>query len=106
MVSTENKIAGCVILYNPSVAVIDNVKSYIEYVTELIVIDNSERYDSIIIDFFTSQNKITYLNNNANLGIAKALNQSCELAQKKNYKWLLTMDQDSSFSSEAIKNLF
>ena len=43
------------------------------------------------------ESKLIYINNNDNLGIATALNQACDKAIELKFKWILTMDQDSSF---------
>ena len=53
-----------------------------------------------------NNNKIEYVYNKKNLGIAKALNLACEKAISDGFKWILTMDQDSSFSSNDINEYF
>ncbi len=97
------KIAAVVILYHPSIDIISNIQSYYNYVEEVFVFDNSET-KLFEQDRFSTLSKIQYYHDFQNKGIAIRLNTACELAMKDGYQWLLTMDQDTSFSEEAIKN--
>ena len=63
--------------------------------------DNNEKLaDSL------NNDKIEYVFNGRNLGIAKALNLACEKAASDGYERILTMDQDSSFDSNDINEYF
>ena len=97
------KISGTVIWYNPKKEQLLNIKTYIDYIDKLYIVDNSENNNCELLRDFYSY-KIEYIPNFSNLGIAAALNIACEKAYKENCKWILTMDQDSIFSSEDIKN--
>jgi rhamnosyltransferase len=93
-------IAGTIILYNPNIEeIIANVQSYISQLDKLIVVDNSDNTAKNIEEILnnTFNNKIIYINNNHNLGIATALNIACDRAIELGYDWILTMDQDSRF---------
>lgn len=89
-------IAAVTVLYNPSVPVSEIVKSYIEKVDHIYLVDNSDAntYSERPANL---QSNITYINNGENLGIAAALNIGCRAALKDGHRWVLTMDQDSSF---------
>lgn len=91
-----------VTLFNPKTKVLSNLRTYLPYVKELLVVDNSkEPFDlSSLKKEFPC---ISILSHSQNLGIAKALNLAIVYAKSKGYKWLLTMDQDSSFTSEEIR---
>ena len=92
------KIAGVVVLYNPDDTYVDNINSYIDDIDLLYVIDNSDKKHD------TPKNKkIKYIFNDDNIGVAKALNDACNLAIKDNYKWILTMDQDTKFNKDVMK---
>lgn len=93
----ENKIEGVVVLYHPDNSVIDNIKTYINELGCLYVIDNSEITDGSIIEQLRLLPKVKYINNNGNKGIANALNVGANLATEAGAAWLLTMDQDSRF---------
>ncbi len=100
------KIAACVILYNPGESVIDNIQSYIEHVGKLYLIDNSE---SASLDFqktYNSLPKTMIVQDGFNEGIAKRLNQACQLALQDGFGYLLTMDQDSFFDESIVKKYF
>ena len=100
------KLAGTVILYNPDISVIDNIRTYINEIEFLVIVDNSEIPNSKVnskLDQFG--NKIQYISFGENLGIAKALNTAAKLAIDKGYSHLLTMDQDSSFDKINITYL-
>ena len=59
-------------------------------------------------DLFKEKNKIVYINNHGNLGIATALNNGCKAAIKDGFEWSLTMDQDSKvtqFNERILKQL-
>ena len=92
------KLSATVILYNPEDEIFDNISSYANDVDMLIVVDNSTTYNVPLIDKLKSEfSNMTYINNNANLGIATALNIGCDEAIQNSCDWILTMDQDSMF---------
>ena len=93
------KLAACVVLYNPDDTIFENILTYGNYVDKLIVVDNSLKKNNLLIDKLNEifESKLIYINNNDNLGIATALNQACDKAIELQFKWILTMDQDSSF---------
>ena len=93
------KLAACVVLYNPDDTIFENILTYGNYVDKLIVVDNSLKRNKFLIDKLNEvfESKLIYINNNDNLGIATALNQACDKAIELQFKWILTMDQDSSF---------
>lgn len=91
-------LAATVILYNPEDDALENIFSYAKEVETLIVVDNSTKHNVALIDTLkNSFTNVEYINNNANLGIATALNLGCNRALELEYKWILTMDQDSKF---------
>ncbi len=93
-----DKISATVILYNPENDIVDNIRSYINYIDKLYIVDNStiDNKDLVLLLKETFTN-IEYINNNENLGVATALNIGCSKAIEDNFNWILTMDQDSSF---------
>jgi rhamnosyltransferase len=92
------QLAATVVLYNPLINVTDNIKSYLEEINSLYVIDNSDQKDEELLEQIRNLSpKCRLLVNPENFGIAKALNQAVELASNDGYEWLLTMDQDSRF---------
>lgn len=104
---SPNLLAGCVVLYNPAEYILDNIKSYIDCIEVLFVIDNSEQVSNTLIEKLLSlSSKVEYLPQGENIGIASALNLASEYAANKSFNWLLTMDQDSYFLNSEFFNLW
>lgn len=99
----KSKIAAVVVLYNPDVNFTDNIYSYIDDVSILIIIDNSEKTNPTLFKPLFSDSRIKFIFNNENTGIAKALNAGIKLASANNFEWVLTMDQDSYFGKSMIR---
>jgi rhamnosyltransferase len=99
------KIAAVVILYHPIQDAILNIKTYYDWVDKIFVFDNSE-IRSEITDPLVQLSKIQFHQNFNNEGIAKRLNEACALALDEEFDWILTMDQDSSFTPNSISNYF
>ncbi len=99
-------IGGVVILYNPPIGILPNIYSYLEQVNELLLFDNSIEEKPWLTDFVRSKKKIIYKSFNKNLGVAFALNYAADLFIKLDYKFLLTMDQDSKAAPEMVSKLF
>ena len=93
-------VPGVVVLYNPTTDDLININSYIDYVDKLYVVDNSERRLEKELP-----EKVEYIFNNENLGIAKALNIGVEKATKDGYKWLLTLDQDTTLNKKIFEEI-
>ena len=88
------KIAGAVVLYQPTDEDIANISSYIKDIDHLYVMDNSTNEN---IKRLPTSKKIEYIFNHQNLGIAAPLNLAAQKAREAGYTWLLTMDQDTFF---------
>lgn len=95
------KIAAVTVLYNPTKETFQNIKGYIDEVEKVYAVDNS--YDDHSEYVFSE--KIEYLPNCDNLGIAAALNRGAEKAYADGYDWLLTMDQDSRFENGVVTKM-
>ncbi len=93
----SNSICATIILYNPTDDIFVNIDTYINNIDKLFVVDNSEVQNQEITNKLLQNEKIEYIFNNKNLGIASALNIACDNAIDLKYKWILTMDQDSQF---------
>lgn len=89
------RIAAVVILYHPPRDIRDIIATYLSDVSVLYAIDNTESPHPVVAQSLSGEEKIVYLPNRANLGVARALNQAAELAVAEGFDLLLTMDQDS-----------
>jgi len=101
-------IAGVVILYHPDEKEITrNIKTYLPFVSRLIVIDNSEKPSAAIRDIIESlPGNVKYIHSDQNAGIAAPLNLAATIARNVQCRWLLTMDQDSYFDVDQAKQYF
>lgn len=97
------KVAGMVTLYNPTDSDLKNINSYIGDIDKLYIIDNTEGKSNA--DRLPKSDKIIYIFKNENVGVARALNIAAEFALKENFKWLLTMDQDTTFKPGVINKI-
>ncbi len=97
-------IAGVVILYNPDPQVtIENIRTYIGGLKKLYVYDNSEHAHPGIETLLEQLGgSVTYHFFGCNEGISKRLNEAAHAAISEGYDYLLTMDQDSSFTEGAF----
>lgn len=99
------KIAGVVVLYNPDKDVIHNINSYLNDLLYLVAVDNSDDPDQEIIELIKKMNKVHYVSNSGNMGIAAALNTGAYMALNRACDFLLTMDQDSTASPGMIQQM-
>lgn len=91
------KLAGTVILYHPDMALMDRIKTYINILEMLYIVDNTELNNINIRNEVLKYQKVKYFHDGENKGIAIRLNEAAETAIKDGYSALLTMDQDSCF---------
>ena len=99
----NNKKGVVVVLYNPTQIHIENIFSYIEKFDKVWIIDNSEQALLDLQYYFKNlQHKIEVIQDGVNKGIAKGINIAIKNAIAHKHKWLLTMDQDSSFEKNEI----
>lgn len=102
------RIFGVVVLFHPSDKVAENIRSYLDGVEKLLLIDNSEpNLDQTFFRHFNDSDrlKIKLISNSQNYGMAKALNQAAVYAIENECHWLLTMDQDSFFEKGSLKRI-
>ena len=94
------RIAGVVVVYNPDPGLQQRIDSYLPRIERLFIYDNSDKpYGPP-----PGSDKIIYIQNNGNKGIAAGLNEAARMAIAEKFDWLLTMDQDSYFSEDNLTN--
>jgi len=94
------RIAGTVILFNPPNNILNNIESYSSSLEFLLIFDNSSNDDAR--KYFQNNIKFHYIWQGENKGIAERLNTAIEICENKKIDFLLTMDQDSSFSEKSM----
>jgi len=96
----KKNLCGVVVVYNPDENITGNIMSYINELSHLFVVDNSEEPNADRINKICAiSDKISYHPFGENKGIATALNEGCRRGVNDGYTWILTMDQDSFFES-------
>ena len=94
------KIAAVIPTFNPPNGFCDLIKSLVEKVQYVIIVDNASENHFEIKQCFNTLNyvyksKVELLSNYENLGIAKALNDGVEKIIPKKVDFILTLDQDT-----------
>lgn len=93
------KIIGVVVAYHPDQELFNNIESYVGFVNELLIVDNTEGGSEAKL-LEQKFHNVKYIGLGCNFGIAKALNVAAEYAINNGADWLLTMDQDSKFINQ------
>src|SRR5574344_968134 len=94
-------VVAVVVWYNPDEKNRVNITSYIPFVEKAYIIDNSENDNSKYLTDIPLSERIVYIPNFNNYGIATAQNMACKKAYEEGYSWALLMDQDSYFVDSA-----
>lgn len=97
---------GCVVLFNPDMSVISHIRSYIDFVDRLYVMDNSDQACQQVVEAVSQLPKVRYVSMNGNQGVAKALNAALFLAVSHGYTWMICFDQDSWLTENILVKLF
>jgi rhamnosyltransferase len=95
-------LAGVLIAYYPDTRVEENIFSYLETLNFLLIVDNSPT-ESATLKSLQKTGKVCYQWDGTNYGIAEALNRGAMKGVQLGFKWLLTMDQDSRFTTGALQ---
>jgi rhamnosyltransferase len=96
----KKSIVCSIIAYNPEIRKLnENIKSIKEQVDSIIIVDNGssniEDVENTVQILLETGYKVHLIKMNENKGIALALNKAVAYAIDENYKWVLTLDQDS-----------
>ena len=106
MCNKNKAFAAGIVSYNPDIKRFkENIDSILSQVDKLIIIENGSRESDKIIKIIKSydENCVKLVVNSKNMGIARALNQIMVCAEKENYKWVITLDQDSVCPENLVK---
>ncbi|MBB6713526.1 glycosyltransferase family 2 protein [Clostridium gasigenes] len=103
----KKDVCAIVITYNPDKDMALGMNSLLKQADNIIIVDNgSEKGQVSFLKKICSENKIDLIENNTNVGIAKALNIGIKEAIARGYKWILTLDQDSVLTDGMIDKMF
>lgn len=95
-----NTVAAGIVVYNPDHNRLIQCINHLEkQVACIIIYDNSTEKESN----FDFGDKVVYISNHKNDGVAHALNEIFKKAKSLGYKWLLTMDQDTIVPDDMVE---
>lgn len=101
----DNICAG-IVSYNPDIERLKlNVEAICGQVSKVYIVDNGSENLFAINNLIVTVSKVVLIPNTENVGIAKALNQLCEIADNDHYQWMLTLDQDTICPKNLIELL-
>lgn len=97
-----------IITYNPDLERLrQNIKAILPQVEKLIIVDNGSVSDIqkcvSDMELKNCDDKICFILNKRNFGVAYALNQVMKYSYKNGASWVLTLDQDTVVYSDIIK---
>ncbi len=96
--------AAVVLLYQPAPDSLEAIATYAGVVKTLYVVDNSPEPSAVLSDLqVLTQTRV--LSSGRNMGIAAAYNLAFHHAHRDGHRWLMTMDQDSSFDAEEKRGM-
>lgn len=95
-----------IVTYNPNWELINNVAALMNQSTQIIVVDNSSTQGLDVLAELQKNSQVQIIRNEFNLGIATALNQGVQKALAAGADWVLTLDQDTRLSEEAVREMF
>lgn len=93
-----------IVLYNPKTDKLKrNIDSLYKQADRVILIDNASGNIWEVEKVISSYPNIVLIKNGKNMGIAYALNQILDYADKNGYKWYISMDQDSCCADNLLE---
>jgi len=93
----DKNIFAIIVSCEPKDSLIRLYNSIKEQVDEIVIVDNNSCNKDSLEILKKLEKDVFIIHNKQNLGVAAALNQGLKIAIDKNYKWILTLDQDSEF---------
>lgn len=101
-----NSIVATITTYNPDMDLLEkNIDSVIGQVDKLIVYENNSRNRDEIIELCDKKN-VEIILNDKNYGVAGPLHDGIIYAVENNYRFILTLDQDSVSSEGMVEYLY
>jgi rhamnosyltransferase len=102
------KICGIVVTFNAGLKFKDNLLSYVDQLDYIVIVDNDS--DDLTKELLKNlelehKNKIQVILNNENLGLARAQNIGIKIALKKDFDFVMLLDDDSIMDDNMVEIL-
>lgn len=99
------KLATGIVLYNPDIERLkENIDAVYFQTSIVILFDNGSKNISQVETLISKYPNLLLIKSYDNIGVATALNQIAQYCYKKEYDWLLALDQDSVCPSNIIND--
>ncbi|MCZ6909409.1 MAG: glycosyltransferase [Rickettsia endosymbiont of Ixodes persulcatus] len=100
----KTKLLVVIVLYYPTEKqILDLIHICYQYVDiKILLFDNSPDNYSVNVEFY---NKVIYVKSKKNVGVGGAHYYAAELAVKKNFTFILFLDQDSQLPNDFVRNM-
>ena len=90
------RISCGIVSFNPDIDLLQsNIEAIKDQVEQVYVVDNGSNNVNAVERLTEQYSSVQLIKNPENRGIAAALNQCCEESTEDEYKWIVTLDQDS-----------
>lgn len=104
---TAYSICAVIVCFEPTEAMIANLRSILAQTGALVVVDNGSSVESLAGLRLASQEVgFALIENEINAGIAEALNQGIRIAIARGFSWVILLDQDSVLTEGFVGKLF
>src|SRR5438093_9278894 len=93
----KSEVCAIIVTYHPDNGFPERAQLTARQVGTVVIVDNNSGQRTLkVLDALAITDKVHVVRNSANLGIAAALNEGIRLAKSLNYRWILTLDQDTT----------
>ncbi len=98
------QFAAGITVYEPDIERLnENTTAVLSQTERVYIVDNASSNSGAFKAKFRDNEQVVIIENEKNEGVAKALNQMCEMALSDGFKWILLLDQDSVPETDIIK---
>jgi rhamnosyltransferase len=103
----RHNTCAIIVTFHPDEGFPERLKLILAQFPLVIIVDNASRDSAIEMLRKAAQSPdVLLIENPSNLGIAAALNQGIELALRRGFQWVVTLDQDSDLHTDFLSTLF
>lgn len=104
--SVASAVCAVVVTYNPEIDLLSNLRALRSQVNAVVLVDNGSGMASLpLFDQARDRLRCAILRNEANLGIAAALNKGVQWALAHGHRWVALFDQDSTVTEGYIDKM-